>query len=225
VIASILGLGACKNPDTKDVDDDDGAELCSQYHVFGPSNDTYQAADVMACCGEAWDYQYVDVYLEHCTYDVIQQVCISLAKRLESYILDGAFATHSGQAGKLQSWIAENYDECFNTLRQNDSNPDPAALESSWKIPNSPAWGAIENLVLYIDAGTESTGVFRPESSQDWISCNGANGNNDEVFKDTSTTSRVASWVRSCNNLGSTQCSRSAGSQGSTAIARRSPRR
>jgi hypothetical protein len=164
-----------------------GAAYCSQYHAFGPSNDTYEAPDVMACCGEAWDHQYGDVYLEHCTYDLIQQVCISLAKRLEIYILDGAFATHAGQAAALQIWVAENYEECFNTLLHNDSNFDPAALESSWKIPNSPAWGAIDDMVLYIDAGTESTGVFRPESPLDWIPCNGANGNNDEIFKDTTT--------------------------------------
>jgi hypothetical protein len=164
-----------------------GAELCSQHHVFGPSNDTYEAPDVMACCGEAWDSQYSDVYFQYCSYDVIQQVCVSIAKRLESYILAGAFATHAGQASKLQSWIAENYGECFKAMRQNDTNPGPAAIESHWAIPNDPAWGAIENMVLYIDAGTESTGVFRPASPADWLVCNGAHGNNDEVFEDTTT--------------------------------------
>lgn len=181
-----------------------GVEFCSQYHAFGPSNDTYEAPDVMACCGEAWDYQYGDIYLEHCTYDLIQQVCISMTKRLESYILDGAFATHSGQAAALQVWVAENYKECFKKLRQNDSNPDPAALESSWKIPNSPAWGAIDDMVLSINAGTESTGVIRPESPLDWILCNGANGNNDEIFKDTTTPNGgiVAGVNLSANVLG-----------------------
>lgn len=164
-----------------------GAEFCSQHHVFGPSHDTYAAPDVMACCGEAWDSQYGDVYLQHCSYDVIQQVCVSLAKRMEGYILDGAFGTHSGQASALQSWIATNYKECFDTLLENDVNPDPEALESSWKIPNSLAWGAIDDMVIHIDAGTKSTGVFRPPSSLDWITCNGANGNNDEIFEDTTT--------------------------------------
>jgi hypothetical protein len=164
-----------------------GAEFCSQHHVFGPSNDTYEAPDVMACCGEAWDSEYSDVYLQYCNYDVIQQVCVSLAKRMESYILDGAFGAHAAQAGELQSWIADNYKTCFDTLLANDINPEPAALESHWAIPNSPAWGAIDNMVLHIDAGTESTGIFRPQLPADWIACNGADGNNDEIFEDTTT--------------------------------------
>jgi hypothetical protein len=170
-----------------DCDSSLGTEFCSQHHVFGPSNDTYEAPDVMACCGEAWDSQHSDVYFQYCSYDVIQQVCVSLAKRLESYILAGAFATHAAQAGKLQSWIAENYGQCFDTLLQNDTNPSPAAIESHWAIPNDPAWGAIDDMILYIDAGTESTGVFRPPSAADWIVCNGADGNNDEIFEDNAT--------------------------------------
>jgi hypothetical protein len=164
-----------------------GAKFCSQHHVFGPPNDTYEAPDVMACCGEAWDSQYDDDYLEFCNYDLIQQVCISLAKRLESHILDGDFGSYDGQASALQSWIATNYSECFETLRQNDTNPDPAALESSWKIPNNPAWKVIDDMVIHIDAGTESIAVLRPESPDDWIACNGAHGNNDEIFEDVTT--------------------------------------
>jgi hypothetical protein len=164
-----------------------GAKFCSQHHVFGPPNDTYEAPDVMACCGEAWNSQYDDVYLEHCNNDVIQQVCITLAKRMEGYILDGTFGAYTGQASALQSWIATNYTECFNTLYANDTNPDPRALESSWKIPNKPAWKIIDDMVIHIDAGTESIGVLRPDSPDDWITCNGANGNNDELFEDTTT--------------------------------------
>lgn len=161
-----------------------GADFCSQHHVFGPPHDTYAAPDVMACCGEAWDDQYTDVYLQHCTYDLIQQVCVSLAKRLESHILDGTFGKHAGQAAALQVWVAENYETCFQSLRLNDSNPELSALESHWKIPNDSAWKAIDGLVLRIDAGTEASGVIRPESTLDWIPCHGANGNNDEVFED-----------------------------------------
>lgn len=160
-----------------------GAEFCSQNHVFGPSNDTYEAPDVMACCGEAWEHQYGDIYLQNCIYDLIQQVCVSLAKRLESHIHAGAFGTHAGQAAALQTWVAENYVMCFETLRANDSNPDPGALESFWAIPNEPAWKAIDDMVLHIDSGTEATGVFRPASSLDWIACHGADGNNDEIFE------------------------------------------
>jgi hypothetical protein len=164
-----------------------GAKFCSQHHVFGPPHDTYEAPDVMACCGEAWDSQYDDVYLQNCSYDLIQQVCITLAKRLESHILDGDFGTYAGQASALQSWIATNYTKCFNNLRDNDTNPDPAALQSSWKIPNDPAWKIIDDMVIHINAGTGSIGVIRPESPDDWIACNGANGNNDELFEDTTT--------------------------------------
>ena len=138
----------------------------------------------MACCGEAWDPQYDDVYLQNCTYDLIQQVCISLAKRLEDYILDGKFGNHAGQAAALQSWIAEHYVNCFETLLQNNSNPGPGALESSWKIPNSAAWHLIQNMEIHIDAGTEATGVLRPPSPDDWIFCHGADGNNDGIFED-----------------------------------------
>jgi hypothetical protein len=109
-------------------------DRCNEHHVFGPSNDTYEAPDVMACCGE-YDPAYKDTYLEFCNYDLVQQVCISMAKRLEKLVKDGSFGIYTGQGSALQKWVAQNYSQCFAALVQNDSDPDPAVLVSQWKVP------------------------------------------------------------------------------------------
>ncbi len=162
--------------------DDILGDRCSEHHRFGPSNDTYEAPDVMACCGE-YDAAYKDTYLEFCNYDLAQQVCVSMAKRLEKLVKDGSFGVYVGQGAALQQWVAENYTTCFAALVQNDSDPDPGVLVSFWDVPNDPKWSDLSNFVISIDTGTESTGVFQPTDPAEWLPCNGATDNNDEVFE------------------------------------------
>lgn len=53
-------------------------------------------ARVAACCGE-YDIDLKSVYQEFCTYDLYQQVCISLAERLEHLVQQGLFGAYTAK--------------------------------------------------------------------------------------------------------------------------------
>jgi hypothetical protein len=157
-------------------------DRCSEHHVFAPPDDKYESPDVMACCGE-YDPLYKDTYLEYCNYDVIQQTCISITKRLEKLVEDGSFGVYGNQGSKLQQWIAANYATCFAEFLINDGDPAPDQLDSYWAIPNNNDWSSLENFVVYIGTGTESVGLHLPVDPNDSLTCQGAIDNNEEVFE------------------------------------------
>lgn len=162
------------------------AERCHEHHIFGPSNDTYESPDVMACCGQ-YDPAVKDEYIGFCDYDLIQQVCISMAKRLEKMVGDGSFGAYAGQGAKLQQWVAVNYVDCFNSLLMNDTAPESGKLISSWAIPNNPDWPDLDNFVISIDDGTRVTGMIQPGDPSEWLACSSALDNNDSIFEDGTT--------------------------------------
>jgi hypothetical protein len=156
-----------------------GAGWCAHHDVFGVNFQPYAAAEVIACCGE-YDFQYVAKYKEFCVYDMYQQFCSSLAKRLQAAINEGQFGIYGAQIAKIQVWIAEHYEECFSSLLDNNTAMLPEVI-SHWKLGD---FGDLHGVVLHIDAPTEIDGVNLPMDEAEWLSCNSAHGNDDEVFED-----------------------------------------
>ncbi|MFV8752018.1 hypothetical protein ACNOYE_15845 [Nannocystaceae bacterium ST9] len=159
-----------------------GAGWCSQSFVFGVNFEPYAAAEVIACCGE-YDAQYAATYKQHCVYDMYQQLCISLSERLQAAIDDGVFGNYDDEAAQIQVWIANHYLECFDALRANDSATTPEVV-SHWTLGD---FGDLQDVSLNIEAPTEIYGVNLPQDPSEWLSCNSANGNNDQVFEDAHT--------------------------------------
>ena len=158
---------------------------CTEHHEFGPGGvigDTYDDPGVMACCGP-YVPEARDEYLRYCSYDLIQQVCGSIATRLQKLVQDKAFGLYNGQGAKLQQWVAQHYSECFTTLLANDSDLSPGGLTSSWSIPNNNDWPAIEDFIIRVDEGTEVTGLMQPGDMDEWQSCRDATQNNDNIFE------------------------------------------
>lgn len=112
-----------------------------------------------------------------------QQLCSSLAERLQAAINDGQFGSYGAEVGVIQVWIAEHYDECFADLLANNTAILPAVI-SHWVLGD---FGDLHDVVLNIDAPTEVDGVNLPVGETEWLSCNSAQGNNDEIFEDTHT--------------------------------------
>lgn len=157
-------------------------ERCHEHHVFGSPHDSYESPDVMACCGP-YDPSFEDQYFLFCELDILQQVCISIAKRLEKMVEDGTFGPYAGQGAKLQQFIATHYVECFETLLANDTAPESGKIISSFPVEDSPKWKDIENFVITIDDGTSVTGVVQPGDPDEWLMCQSALDNNDEIFE------------------------------------------
>lgn len=152
---------------------------CAQEHVFGGNFEPYAAAEVVACCGE-YDYQYASTYKEFCVYDMYQQACISLAERLQASINNGDFGGYDDEAAMIQVWIANHYADCFASLLTNNSAELPDVV-SHWTLGT---FGDLQNVTLAIDAPTRIHGVSLPVDESEWILCDDANGNNDQVFED-----------------------------------------
>jgi hypothetical protein len=169
-----------------------GDEFCSQIHPFGPPHDAYEAPDVMACCGEDWDpEQWLGIYQDYCMYDLVAQACASMAKRLEQAVESGDFETPYGdftnKATNLQQYVESHFEDCALSLYDGDIDPDPGELVSKWEVPDKlglGGWWPAKNIVVYVEAGTEVADVHRPEDPAQWLACNGARDNDDEIFED-----------------------------------------
>jgi hypothetical protein len=169
-----------------------GDEFCSQIHPFGPPFDTYDAPDVMACCGEGWDpVQYLDVYQDACMADLGAQACASMAIRLEKAIEAGDFETEYGDFSKkaknLHAYIESHLTECGDALYEGDSAPAAGELVSHWIVPNKKGptgWWPAKDIVISVEAGTNIFDAHRPGEQADWLECHGPDDNDDEVFED-----------------------------------------
>jgi hypothetical protein len=169
------------------VDGDDCLDLlgegwCNQSFTFGVNFQPYAAAEVIACCGE-YDYEYAATIREYCAYDMYQQLCISLSERLQAAINDDMFGPYDDEAAEIQVWIADHYHDCFNALNANNSATLPEVV-SHWNLGT---FGDLEDVSLNIEAPTELLGANLPVDEAEWLSCNSANGNNDQVFEDAHT--------------------------------------
>lgn len=169
-----------------------GDEFCAQIHPFGPPFDTYEAPDVMACCGEAWDpAAYLDAYQDSCTHDLGAQACASMAIRLEQAIEAGDFETEFGdfteKAKNLHAYIDSHLLECGDALYEGDTAPAAGELVSHWNVPNKigpNGWWPAKDIVISVEAGTSVFEVHRPDEQANWLECHGTRDNDDEVFED-----------------------------------------
>jgi hypothetical protein len=152
---------------------------CEYDWAFGTNFQPYPAAKVMACCGE-YDAQHTSVYKEFCVYDMFQQICSSLAEHLEAAINDGSFGAYAGQAANVQTWIADHYGDCFTALVTNNTVALPD-VDSFWELGD---FGDLTGVVMHVDAPSGIDGVNLPSDEAEWISCHGADNNNDQVFED-----------------------------------------
>jgi hypothetical protein len=169
----------------------DDEEFCSQFFPFGPPFDTYEAPDVMACCGENWDpVENLDVYQHSCMADLAEQACASMAIRLEKAIENGDFKTELGDFSKkaknLHAYIVGHHQDCMAALYEGDTDPDHGQLVSQWALPNKvyKGWWPAKDIVVYVEAGTSVVDVHRPEDQADWLECHGPTDNDDEIFED-----------------------------------------
>ena len=165
----------------KDCVDILGQSWCVQHHPFTNSLQPYAAAEVIACCGE-YDPDHSDTFDQACIHDTYQQLCVTVAERLEASVNAGEFGIYTNTAAELQTWIAEHYTDCFNALKDNNTAPFPDMV-SSWTIGD---FGPLEDIVVHIDAPSTVFGVNIPNDESEWIECTSADANNDRVFEDQS---------------------------------------
>ncbi|PRQ08781.1 hypothetical protein [Enhygromyxa salina] len=156
-----------------------GAGWCEQNNYFHENAQPYAAAEVIACCGE-FDYQHADKYKRFCAYDMYQQICITLAERLQAGVNDGSFGMFAKKVAPIQVWITQNYDACFDSLLANNSAQLPQVV-SHWTLGD---FGDVHGLVLNVTAPTKIDGVSLPKDESEWISCINAQGNNDQIFEE-----------------------------------------
>lgn len=149
-----------------------GDAYCSEDHLFDYD------ANVVACCGE-YDIELKPAYQQGCIYDLYQQVCISLAERLEYLVQEGEFGAYANKGAELQQYVAENYDVCFDSLLGNNVAPLPY-VETHWALEDD--FGLLADIVLHIEADTRVDGVNAPDFDEEWPTCNGAGYNNTTVF-------------------------------------------
>ncbi|KIG12562.1 hypothetical protein DB30_01272 [Enhygromyxa salina] len=156
-----------------------GAGWCEQSNYFDENIQPYAAAEVIACCGK-FDYQHTDVYKRYCAYDMYQQLCITLAERLQAGVNDGSFGIFAKKVAPIQVWIAQNYKECFDSLLNNNSAKLPQVV-SHWTLGD---FGDVTGVVVSVTTPTKIDGVSLPKDESEWISCTNAQGNNDQIFED-----------------------------------------
>ncbi|KIG13834.1 hypothetical protein DB30_07489 [Enhygromyxa salina] len=112
-----------------------------------------------------------------------QQLCITLAKRLQAGVNDGSFGPFAKKIAPIQVWIAQNYKACFDSLKDNNSAELPQVV-SHWTLGN---FGDLHGAVLNVTAPTKIDGVSLPKDASEWLSCINAQGNNDQIFEDAHT--------------------------------------
>ncbi len=161
-----------------------GSEGCVEEHVFGLGVEPYELAKVIACCDpyepETSD---IDVYIDYCSADMTQQICHTISTRIKNLIDDGQLPK-TAESTALQTYIAENEDECYSALWAGNVTMVPGQLQSSWTVPNKAAWAAvIQDLTVTVNSGVISD-ITAPELESDFIECDGIDYNNDQIFEE-----------------------------------------
>lgn len=157
-------------PTCEDVFDDDGWCHDDFYFDYQPN--------VVACCGE-YDIEFKPEFQLYCSFDLFEQVCFSLAHRLEYLIQQGLFKSYTDKAIELHNFVATHQTECFNSFRDNSVAVLPN-VQTHWAIPQS--FGLLSDIVFHIDADTRIDGVNGPPNDSEWPTCIGAGYNDDTLF-------------------------------------------
>lgn len=156
--------------------------LCDEFHDFGPVDDPPEMPAVMACCDPLAEVEG-DHYLPYCGADLIEQFCASIPHRLQSYIDKGAFPVGKNQAQKLQNYLADNQQTCYNTFNK------PTGVGTfgpvSWLVNDGAngKWPLLSDFTITLESAAV-TSASPPEDEADYLDCVDASFNNTEVFED-----------------------------------------
>jgi hypothetical protein len=159
------------------------ASLCIEDHTFGALEEPYEMPAVMACCDPDAPPSQDDL-VEHCAVDVIEQLCRSVPSRLQNLIDDGAFPVGGNQAQKLQNWLADNQQACFDGLYKPSDIPG-SLNKASWLVNDGKngAWALLNDFTITLEHGKVSS-VSLPGDPDAHLACHDNNYNNTEIFED-----------------------------------------
>jgi hypothetical protein len=160
-------------------------DACEEKHGFGIEHEPYPMAKVVACC-DPYDpgTSDLDEYVAHCAADMTQQICQTIATRLQQLIDEGDLPK-TAESTALQTYVAENEDACYAALWGGNDSPTPGQVIGSWIVPNKPAWSAVlQDLTVSIVASAITDVTLPPDEAQ-YLECTGVQYNNDQVFEET----------------------------------------
>lgn len=159
------------------------ASECTENHIFGALDEPYEMPAVMACCDPDASPSQDDL-LGHCGSDMIEQVCRSVPARLQKLIDDGKFPVGKEQAQKLQNWLADNQQACFDGLYMPTGIPGSLA-ETSWLVNDGKngAWFLLNDFTITLDH-SQVDSVSLPQDSTDYLVCYDNDYNNTEIFEE-----------------------------------------
>ena len=157
---------------------------CDEVHEFGPLADPYEMPAVMACCDAGEPVG--DELVKHCGADMVEQICRSVPTRLQNLIDEGAFPVGENQAQKLQGWLAEHQQDCYDKLYKLTEVPGELA-SVAWLVNggNNGKWPSLDNFTIKIDSAKVDY-AYLPENEDDHLSCTDNDLNNTEIFEDSS---------------------------------------
>jgi hypothetical protein len=138
---------------------------------------------VMACCDSDASPSQNDL-VEHCAVDMIEQLCRSVPARLQNLIDGGKLPVGKEQAQKLQNWLADNQQACFDGLYIPTNIPGSLA-ETSWLVNGGKNgdWTLLNDFTITLEH-SQVDSVSLPQDSTDYLSCQDNDYNNTEVFED-----------------------------------------
>jgi hypothetical protein len=159
------------------------ASLCSEAHTFGALDESYEMPAVMACCDPDAPPSQDDL-VEHCAVDVVEQLCRSVPTRLQNLIDDGAFPVGKNQAQKLQNWLADNQQACFDGIYM-PSNIPGRLHAASWLVNDGKngAWALLNDFTITLEH-SQVNSVSLPLDPADYLACHDNDYNNTEIFED-----------------------------------------
>lgn len=177
----------------------------SRRFGHGETGDEYADPLVMACCDEYQGPMCAEHHQQTCYYDLVEQLCQGLVKRIQKYVNEEleddeavpaiARPTARTELIELSNWIATNQEECIerfitdtgvrdadscNAGNQSTIGYSGLLANQSWSIPNSDEWKHLQNISATIDSA-EITGLY-PAAGESPDACNSIEDNNDVEF-------------------------------------------
>ena len=155
---------------------------CDEQHDFGLGFEPYEMPAVMACCDA--DGAPEDEVLRMCSVDLIEQICMSVPRRLQMLVDEGVISIGKGQAKALGDWLLSHPQDCYDAF--NNQSDTPGALErASWLVNGgeNKGWSMLENFTITLEEAIVTTTTL-PESKDQFITCFDNNFNNSEVFEE-----------------------------------------
>jgi hypothetical protein len=159
------------------------ASLCTESHTFGVVDEPYEMPAVMACCDPDASPSQDDV-LRYCAVDVVEQLCRSVPARLQELIDEGKVPVGENQAQKLQNWLADNQQACFDGLYMPTGNPGSLAL-TSWLVNDGKNgdWLLLKDFTITLEHSQVDSASL-PQDPADYLTCEDNDYNNTEIFED-----------------------------------------